>query len=90
MADPTPPALRRLAGRPFQGLAGLLQAQPADLSGPFGELPGAFVGVDQGQLLFHVPRMTGGYDSPAGLSASVGAQSYRTVPVVTIVFLREL
>lgn len=57
------PASRRLRGRLLQGPASLLQASTADLTGVVVELPGAFVGVDQSQLLFHVSRMTGGCDS---------------------------
>lgn len=56
----------RSAGRLLQGLASLLQASPADLAGVVVELPRAFAGVDQGELLFHASRMTGGYDSETG------------------------
>ena len=65
-----------LPGRPLEGQAGLLQATAADLAGPFRELPGAFIGFDEGELLFHATRMTAGYDSHGG-AASRYARSVR-------------
>ena len=65
-----------LSGRPLEGQAGLLQAAPADLAGPFRELPGALIGFDEGELLFHATRMAGGYDSHEG-AASRYARSAR-------------
>jgi len=73
--DRLPSCSGRLAGRPLQGLACLLQSAASDLAGVFGEFPGALVGFDQGQLLFHVFRMTGGYDSYPGAGVQPGSTS---------------
>ncbi len=46
----------RLTGGPLQGAAGRLQASTTDLACVIVELPGVLVGLDQGQLLLHVPK----------------------------------